>query len=122
MESINYPTHIEKASLDLAQVQREAATLRERFAEIESILTLEIANAKSAEGKPHYSNEASRSAELTLRLRDNEDATEIKRMLERADESRNQKLARLERLRGEFKIHLLDKQAEIASHTNSLVS
>jgi len=45
MESINYPTQIEKASLDLAAVQREAATLRERLAEIESILTLETANA-----------------------------------------------------------------------------
>lgn len=30
MESINYPTRIEKASFDLAQVQRETATLRER--------------------------------------------------------------------------------------------
>jgi len=72
MERITYPEQIEKAALDLAEVQREAAEQRERLAEIESILTLEIAGAKSPEGKPLYSNEAVRSAELILRLRDSE--------------------------------------------------
>ncbi len=116
MENINYPEQIEKASLDLAQVQREAVTLRERLGEIEVILTLEIINAKTPEGKPLYSNEAARNAELILRLRDNEDAAEIKRMLERADERRAELLAHVERLRGEFKLFLLDRQAEIIAH------
>jgi len=115
MENINYPEQIEKASLDLAQVQREAATLRERLAGIEAILTLEIINAKTPEGKPLYSNEATRNAELILRLRDNDDAVEIKRMLERADERRAGLLAHVERLRGEFKLFLLDRQAEITA-------
>jgi len=115
MESITYPAQIEKASLDLARVQSEAATLRERLAEIESILTLEIANAKSTEGKPLYSNEATRVAELVLRLRDDSDAKQVKDLLARADERRAQLLAQQERLRGELKLHLVHKHLEIES-------
>lgn len=115
METINYPEQIEKASLDLGCVQREATEQRERLAEIGSILTLEIAGAKSPEGKPLYSNEAVRSAELILRLRDNGDAKEIKELLERADEKKVRLLAHLERLRGEFKLYLVERQAEIAA-------
>jgi hypothetical protein len=121
MESINYPAQIEKASLDLAQVQREAASLRERLTEMESILTLEIANAKSTEGKLLYSNEATRAAELCLRLGRCEDAKQIKDLLARADERRTQLLAQQERLRGEFKLHLVHKQLEIESVHRSLL-
>ncbi len=122
MESINYPMQIEKASLDLAQVQREAATLRERLTEIESILTLEIANVKSVEGKPLYSNEVTRAAELFLRLHRCEDAKQIKDLLACADERRARLLAQQERLRGEFKLHLAHKQLEIESiHRSSLL-
>ena len=112
MERITYPQQIEKAALDLAEVQREAAEQRERLAEIESILTLEIAGAKSPEGKPLYSNEAVRSAELVLRLREHEDASQIKGLLERADEKKARLLVHLERLRGEFKLYLVERQAE----------
>jgi len=115
MERANYPEQIEKTALELGEVQREAAEQRERLAEIESILTLEIAGAKSSEGKPLYSNEAARNAELILRLRDSEDATQIKGLLERADEKKARLLAHLERLRGEFKLYLVERQAEIAA-------
>lgn len=100
-------------------MQREAATLRERLAAIEAILTLEIINAKTPEGKPLYSNEAARNAELILRLRDNEDATEIKRMLEHADERRAGLLAHVERLRGEFKLYMVERQAETLAVLNT---
>lgn len=112
MERLNYPEQIEKAALDLGEVQREAAHQRERLAEIEAILTVEIAGAKSPEGKPLYSNETARCAELVLRLRDNEDVTQIKELLERADEKKMRLQAHLERLRGEFKLYLVERQAE----------
>jgi len=119
MERVNYPEQIEKTALDLADVQREAAEQRERLAEIEAILTLEIVGAKSPEGKPLYSNEAARGAELVLRLRDNEDAAVIKQLLERADERRARLLAHIERSRGEFKLYLVERQAEIAAATST---
>jgi hypothetical protein len=115
MERTNYPEQIEETALLLGEVQREAAEQRERLAEIESILTLEVAGAKSPEGKPLYSNEAARSAELTLRLRGHEDAAQIRGLLERADDKKTRLLARLERLRGEFKLLLVERQAETAA-------
>lgn len=121
MKLQEYPTDLERASIDAARVQREAAELRERFASIEAILTLEITNAKTPEGKPLYTNEATRAATLTLRLQESSEATEIKQMLARADERRNEHVARIERLRGEFKIALLERQAEITAHSTPLV-
>jgi len=47
-------------------------------------------------------------AELVLRLRDHEDAKQIKELLDRADERRARLSSHLERLRGEFMLHLLD--------------
>lgn len=118
MERNNYPELIENTALELGEVQREAAEQRERLAEIESILTLEIAGAKSPEGKPLYSNDSVRSAELILSLRGNEDAAQIKGLLERTDERKTRLQAHLERLRGEFKLYLVERQAEIATATS----
>lgn len=61
---------------------------------MENILTLLVANAKSVDGKSLYSNGAIRSAEVAVRLGANVDATDIKRMLERAEEGRSRQLAR----------------------------
>ncbi|MDQ3257101.1 MAG: hypothetical protein M3R15_24950 [Acidobacteriota bacterium] len=96
--------------------------LRERLVEIKSILTLDIANAKSVEGNPHFSNEATRNAELVLRLQHDEDAKQMKEMLDRADERRARLSAHVELLRGEFKLHLLDRQAEITHRGASLIA
>jgi len=88
---------------------------------MENILTLLVANAKSVDGKPLYSNEAIRSAELAVRLGAKVDATDIKRMLKRAEEGRSRQLAHPERQRSEFKIHWLDRQAEIAACCGSFI-
>ncbi len=101
---MNYTEEIEKTALELAQATHKLSALRERLVEIEAIETLEIANAKTPEGKPLYSNEATRSATLVLRLRESAEAAEIKRMIEQAEDRRIRLVARLEHLRGEFKL------------------
>lgn len=100
---MNYPELIEQTSQSLAERAHTVAELRERLAEIEAIETLAIANAKTSEGKPHFSNEATRNAEFVLRLGRNEDAAVIKRALAQFENERAKSLARVERLRGEFK-------------------
>ncbi len=95
---------------------------RERLVEIESILTLEIANAKSPEGNPHFLNEATRNAELFLRLQHDEDAKQIKELLDRIDEQRARLSAHVKLLRGEFKLHLLDRQAMNVAPTISAIA
>lgn len=111
----SYPKQIEETSLCLAEKSQAISELRERLAEIEAIETLAIINAKTPEGKPQFSNESTRSAELVLRFRQNKDAVELKKILTENEQQRSQMLARLERLRGDFKISLLERQADIAA-------
>lgn len=108
---MSYPETIEQTALKLADTTQEITTLRERMNEIEIVETLDIAAAKNGEGKPLYSNETTRSAALALRLVGNEDYTELKETLARAERKRQELTARLERLRGEFKLYLVERQA-----------
>ncbi len=87
--------------------------------EIEIIETLDIAAAKTRDGKPLYSNEATRDVTLALRLLGNEDYAELKETLARAERKRQELTARIERLRGEFKVYLLECQAEIAARNDT---
>ncbi len=118
---MNYPSDIEKTVLALAECNKRSAELRERLAATEAFITQDIAAAKTPEGKPQFSNESIRSAELTLRMRNDGEAVSLKEQIERGEMLRQQCLARLERLRGEFKIHLLERQAEIAADSAPLI-
>lgn len=111
----NYPKQIEETSLRLAEKTQAISELRECLAEIEAIETLEIINTKTPEGKPQFSNESTRNAELVIRLRKNQDAAELRKILTGYEQQRAQILARLERLRGDFKVTLLERQSEIAA-------
>ncbi len=119
---MNYPSEIGKTVLELSECNRQSAELRERLAVTESLIIQDIAAAKTTEGKPQFSNESVRAAELNLRMKDDGDAADLKVQIERGEMHKQQHLARLERLRGEFKLHLLDRQAEIASRADTLVS
>jgi len=103
---MNYPSEIEKTVLALAECNRQSAELRERLAATEAIVTQDIAAAKTPEGKAQFSNESVRAAELTLRMRADAEAADLKAQIEQGEAQKQQYLARLERLRGEFKIYL----------------
>ena len=115
---MNYPSDIEKTVLVLAECNRQSAELRERLAATEAVIIQDIAAVKTPEGKPQFSNESVRAAELTLRMRDEAEATDIKAQIERGEMQKQQHLARLERLRGEFRLYLVERQAEIAAATS----
>jgi hypothetical protein len=116
---VNYPSDIEKTVLALAECNRQSAELRELLAGTEAIIIQDIAAARTPEGKPQFSNESVRAAELTLRMRADAEASDLKQQIERGEMQKQQHLARLERLRGEFKIYLLERQAEFAARTSS---
>lgn len=118
----NLPKRIEETSLCLNEKTQAISELRERIAEIEAIETLAIANAKTTEGKPQFSNESTRNAELVIRLRQNQDAVELKQMLARCEQERAQLLVRLERLRGNFKVALIERQGEIAAKSTPFIN
>lgn len=116
---MNYPTEIEKTVLALGECNRQSAELRERLAATEAIIAQDIAAAKTLEGKPQFSNESVRAAELILRMRDDAEAVSLKSQIEQGEMQKQQHLARLERLRGEFKLALVERQAEIAAINGS---
>ncbi len=82
---MNYPSEIEKTVLELAEYNRQSAELRERLAATEAIIIQDIAAAKTPEGKPQFSNESVRAAELTLRIRVDAEAAGIKAQIERGE-------------------------------------
>lgn len=112
---MNYPDEIEKLALAVAAKTREVQSLREQIDLKESAATLEILNAKDEQGRTLYSNETARSAALQLALAGNTKYQETARQLAVAESERAQLLAALERRRNEFKLHLLDRQQEIAA-------
>ncbi len=112
---MNYPEQIEANALQLSTKTREVQDLREQVDLRESAATLEVLNARDEQGRALYSNETARSAAIKLALASNNNYQELDRKLIAAETERAQLLARLERLRGEFRLHLLDRQQEIAA-------
>jgi hypothetical protein len=114
-ETLDYPERIEAVSLTIAAKNREIADLRNQMDLKQSAATLEILNAKDENARPLYSNETARSAAIKLALAANPRYQELERKLSAAEMDRAQAFAGLERLRGEFKLHLLDRQQELSN-------
>ena len=112
---MNYPEHIESLSLALAAKSRELQDLRAQLDLKESAATLEILNARDEQGKALYSNETARNAALKLALSANPRYQELERKVAVAEQERAELFANLERVRGEFKVYLLDREQEIAA-------
>jgi seryl-tRNA(Sec) selenium transferase len=105
-----HPEKIEQISLEIADLNERLQSLRERIGKHEALMTLEIVTAKDEQGKALYPNESLRSAALVL-SKDN--SAELQSLIaeERETERRRaETFARLERLRLEFKLFLLDRQ------------
>lgn len=112
---MNYPERIESLALQIAAKTREVQEFREQIGLRESAATLQVLNAKDEEGRPLYSNETARSAAIKLALAGNTRYQESSRRLVAAEQERAQLLANIERARNDFKMHLLERQQEIAT-------
>ncbi len=115
---MNHPERIEETALALAAKSREVQDLRAQVGLKDSAATIEILNAKDEEGRPLYTNETSRGAAIKLALAANRSYQELERRLAVAEQEREQLRANVERLRNEFRLYLLDRQAEIAERQN----
>ena len=110
---MEYPARIESVSLTIAAKSREMAGLRNEMSLKESVATLEILNAKDEHSKPLYSNETARNAAINLAMAANPEYQELESKLAAVEMERAQGYAALERLRGEFKLYLLDRQQDL---------
>lgn len=107
-----HPQKIEELQIELARVNTELQTIRDEIAGKEALLTLDVVTAKDETGKPLYSNESLRAAALTLAKEQSPELNELKTREKNLDQIRSELYARLERLRLEFKLFLLDQEAE----------
>ena len=113
VETLGYPERIEAVSLTIAAKNREMTALRNEIELKQSAATLEILNARDENAKPLYSNETARSAAIRLALAANPRYQELESKLAAVEMDRARAFAALERLRGEFKLYLLDRQQEV---------
>lgn len=112
---MDYPERIEALAVQLAAKTREVQDLREQIGLRESSATLEVLNARDAENRPLHSNETSRNAAIQLALAASAKHQEAARRVAAAETERAGLQANVERLRNEFRLHLLDRQQEIAA-------
>jgi hypothetical protein len=113
-DEMNYPHEIEKAITELSEKTFYIAELREAIDRIELEECALVLDEKDEAGKPKYSNETARKAALAARMASHADYSQLKSLLKVAESSKALLGAKLERLRGEFKLHLLDRLAVIA--------
>jgi hypothetical protein len=108
-----HPQKIEELQIEIARLGAELQTVREGIGSREALMTLDIVTARDEGGKPLYSNESLRAAALTLAKEQSEELNELKNREKTLEQTRGESFARLERLRLEFKLFLLDQEAEI---------
>ena len=108
-----HPQKIEELQIELSRATSELQTIREEIGGREALLTLDVVTAKDETGKPLYSNESLRAAALILAKEQSAEINELKTREKSLEQTRSELFARLERLRLEFKLFLLDREAEI---------
>ncbi len=115
---------IELAANDLAELNYQLQLDREALAALEAERSLQILDARNDVGKPLYSNEMARANALTLQLRQHTDYQFRLANIRATEQERARLQASLERLRGLFKVELIERQEAIyrAGQSAGLVS
>jgi hypothetical protein len=109
----DYPQQIEQKLKEIADGNVAIGRLRVRIDKIEADTHVDIALSKGEDGKPLYSNDTLRKAAFTRQILENPEAAGLTEELEKLEKERLYALAEIERLRLEYKLFLLDREAEI---------
>ena len=105
---------IELAANDLAELNYQLQLDREELTAIEAEISLQILDAKTDVGKPLYPNETARANALTLQLRQHTDYQFRLTNIRATEQERARLQAGLERLRGLFKVELIERQERLS--------
>jgi hypothetical protein len=115
---MEYPLEIEKALLSLAEIDDQLKARRAAIRTLELDTTLDACSAKDEKGKPILSNETMREAAISKMLEEKEEYADLGRQVAGLERDRITVNARLERLRLELKLHILE--AEQRNHIAAL--
>lgn len=109
----NYPEQIEKHLLELTRLNQLIETTRAQISTIEAELQLEIITARTIDGKLVFSNDTARSAAFTKSCDESDELQSLIAERRTHEYRRAELLAKVERLRLEFKLHELDRLREL---------
>jgi hypothetical protein len=112
------PAEIESTFLELASFDDRAKGKRSRVRALELQITLDVTIAKGPDGKLLLTNEKQREAAIAKELSESEEYAELATELSNLEQDRLRLQARLERLRMEFKVEMLE--AEQRNHLAAL--
>jgi chromosome segregation ATPase len=106
---MNYPEEIESTFLELASFDERIKQVRAKVRSLELQITLDVTTAKDPEtGKLLLSNDKQREGAIASTLAESEEYAELATDISNLEQDKIRLQARLERLRMEFKLHLLD--------------
>lgn len=109
----NYPEQIESMLIELARLNRLIEETRAKISIVESDLQLEIISARNVDGKAVFTNDTARGAAF---VKSCDESGELQTLIveRRTHEHRRAVLlAKVERLRLEFRAHELDRLEQI---------
>jgi hypothetical protein len=115
---MNLPEEIENTFLELAAFDERIKSKRAKVRSIELQITLDVTTAKDGNGKLLLTNEKQREAAIASTLAESEEYAELATELSNLEQDRLRLQARLERLRMEFKVEMLE--AEQRNHLAAL--
>ena len=108
-----HPETIAHLQIKINAQTNQIHDLRERLDLMEADITIAIHTEKTEAGKPVFPNDELRKAEFLKRCAASEPVKKLAGELRMLETQRIQTLALLEQRRLEFKLFLLDRQAEI---------
>jgi hypothetical protein len=105
-----HPQEIELILCDVAELSARVAGIREDMRIVEMRALADVLSETSEAGKPVYSNDKQRDVALTARLFADKEYRDWQYELRTLDLERQIKLARVERLRAEWNLYLIEQQ------------
>jgi hypothetical protein len=105
---MKYPEEIEATFLELAGFDERIKGKRSQVRSLELQITLDVTTAKDAQGKLVLSNEKQREGAVAKYLAESQEYADLATELCNLEQDRIKLQARLERLRLECKLHILE--------------
>jgi hypothetical protein len=105
---LNFPKEIEDCYLELAATDEQIRRRRLEVRSLELDITLDATTAKDANGKLLLSNEMQRKAAIEKMLAEKTEYADYAESISNLEQDRIKLQARLERLRLELKLHILE--------------
>lgn len=120
--AMSTPSKIESTLFEIALLREKIEAKKIQLEEIDDRITLEVHDATGPDGKKAFSNEKLRDIEIRRLQREDKEYWRLSGELGDASYEKDRLTARLERLRGDFKLELIDRLRVDMDETDSVIT